>query len=686
MAASIMATPSTISDAEHVVSREGGDSSSPPKNAEFNPRVGNLTDEKIVDQIKRLKTEGRDRLADIFNVMLSCYDQYRNKADFSAKESWQSRITIAKGHAAVKHATANILKLLTQTAQPITVEDDTPRMVSWAPDVEKVVLKLWQKANYRECMRDTLEGGFACGLGAVKTTWNFDERNRTTLGDENNQPVAINTTMLEGKLRLSSLDPWNITFGPSTKQFGKVDWIIEESVVEIPDLLEMSKVGGQQMFENVDKFIKEDFSADDYRQQIRRRKDEIQPREHIRHTARLWEFMGDLVDEDKQEIVQRDAHILIVNEKYLLKFGTIPYWDKKKGYIIFSPLSVAFRFPGQGILETSRAIKESIDEIAQMQVDKLKFSLLAMFEADMGQLENPEDLATGVEPGKFFRKRPGSAGVQVIRPIEIPGITNDSFNALTAYHNEYQRGTFITDVTQGMLDTKGETTATEIQQVQANTTLMLADIAMHIEDTLLAPLAELTWDRAFQFMDANSNPSWTSVLGGQHGAFLDQLGRAERMSIIQGDYNFTARGLSRVLERKQQLQNLLQFFGVVGQFGPMFIPFINMPDLFRRIFESFHFEEPMRLLSPQAQQVMQQMTKNLLAQQDPNMGPAMDAAKQAIQQHMKNQGALDIGNQQAQNQGDLQNQQSNNQLGGNVVMEIIKSMMAQQQGGTNGGA
>ena len=637
--------------------------------------VGNLTEEQVVDQIRRYKTEDEERLKNIMWTMLACYDQYRNKCDFSSKESWQSQITIAKAHAAVKHATANILKLLAQTSQPITVEDlaaNSRFPMFFASDVERGILKLWEVATYREWLRDLLEGGFACGMGVGKVIWQYGERNHTSIGVDKGQPAIFTQTVLEGSLGLHSVDPWRFTFGPGTN--GRyVDRCVETIPVDIPLLKE---IGG---FTNLDRLEKEDMSPDEQREQIRRRKDEWEPREHVRKEARLWEYWGDLIDEDSQEVVGKDMHILIANEKYIIKLQgedistakrqmePHPFWDKKKPYIVYSPLSVAFRFPGQGILEATLAIKDAIDEISQMQVDHLKFSLLNMFEIDMQMMENPEDIATGVEPGKFFRKRPGTGGQKMIQTVDMVPLTGDSFNAQLAFGKEYQRGTFITDQTQGQLDVKGETTATEVTTTQANTTLMLGDIALHIEDTLLTPVAERTWDRMFQFMDSMSNPSWSMVLGDYRGQFLDGLPIQDRIAIIQSNYRFSARGLSRALERAQNLQKLINYVQVIGQFGEMFIPMLNMPDIFRRIHESFHFEEPWRMLSPQAEQIMQQMAHNLMMGTNPAAASAAQAGAGLMDTAARQQGALDQTQLKAQNQGEL---------------ELLKALLAQ---GGNGG-
>src|SRR5438309_9621073 len=85
-------------------------------------RAGNLSDAEIVSQIERYRNESFMREYIIRNTWLDAYGQYRNKQDFDDKAPWQSRITFAKAHSAVKNFVAQVMRLLQQSEQWITVE------------------------------------------------------------------------------------------------------------------------------------------------------------------------------------------------------------------------------------------------------------------------------------------------------------------------------------------------------------------------------------------------------------------------------------------------------------------------------------------------------------------------------------------------------------------------------------
>lgn len=585
--------------------------------------VGGLSDAEIVSQIERYRNEAFMREYIIRSGWLDCYGQYRNKQDFDDKAPWQSRITYAKAHSAVKNFVANIMRLLMQSEQWVTVEpgESNPTLKLWAPLVEQVVLQLADNAHTRSQLRDALEFGAACGLGVLKVGWAYQNKLDLSVGGDDTGPVLIQKQRKEGQIYVQSIDPFHIWFGPRTRDNNRFDFIIEESLVDVDELKSQKGLENTEKLEHVDRIADQMYFADQvYTRDFARYDKRMIPAEHYRKQSVLWEYWGDLIDPHTQAVVATDKRILIANRTTIMKIENNPYWDNLPPYIIFSPLVVAGRFPGQGLLEMNMSIKDAVDRTAQMQEDHLKFSVIPMLEVEASALENPEgDMQTGVQPGKVFYKRAG-AGPGAVSGVQFPQLGNSSFNFQMALEKEYQRGTFITDQAQGLLDVKGETTATEVQSTQQQSSLLLADIAQNIEDGCLGFLAEKIWQRAFQFMDSTSKPTWSELLGNNVGKSLDQLPQAKRIPLIWGRYNFKAHGLSRSIERQQNMSKYKDLLMTLAQLGPqaMTLAGVQIQVLLRRIFEQYHFPNPQELLSPQADQMQEQARQAMLAQQDPN--------------------------------------------------------------------
>lgn len=601
-----------------------------------------LTDDEIVAQIIALRQEAYERDILIRNKWLECYAIYRNKADFNDKAPWQSKLMFSKAFAAVKQATANILRLLMSSEQWVTVEpgEAKPGLDAIAPYIEKVVLKLAATASFRDEFRDGLDFGFAIGETVLKGEWRYSDRTYVSLeqGRDGSSETPQNPTSKletktrsEGHLEITSIDPFHMWFGPRTKGKRDIDWSIEESYVDLPALK------AQSGFKNLDKLTGTTMeSADITRSYDKARKDKRDAPETQRKSVHTLEFYGDLVDPESNEIVQKNQHIVIGNRKEVIKQEDNPYWDGLPPYIVTSPLKVAGRFPGQGVLEMALPVLVEANKLGQQQADFMSFTVVPMLEVEAQALENPDgDLQTGVQPGKVFYRRAGAQ--QAVSPVQMPQLPNSTFNFQLELDKEIQRSTFITETVQGLTDAKGETTATEINATQQQSSVLIADIGATLEDTLLAPLAELIWSRAFQFIDSTSKPTWTELIGnvpvagGQLplGQILDTMPREQRIPIIQGRYNFTAHGLSRAIQRNQNRSNLLSFIQTVAQGGPTFIPLVNMPAIFIRLFQSYHLPEPQELLAPNAQDMMAKQQEAIINQADPVVQAQAKAAQAA---------------------------------------------------------
>lgn len=595
-----------------------------------------LSDKEIIAQISAYREEAFTRDYVIRDKWLQCYALYRNKADFSDKAPWQSRLMFSKAFAAVKQLTANVIRLLMSSEQWVTVEPGETKsdLASIAPYVETTVLKLAKTAATRRELRDSLDFAGAIGEGVIKGEWRYDLKREVAeqagRDGESEIPSLQVKSRKEGHLEITSVDPFHMWFGPRTKGGRDFDWTIEESY---SDLSALKFQGG---FKNLDKLTGTTLEASDVtRSYDKVRKDKRDVPETQRKSVHTLEFYGDLVDPNTSEVVAQNQHIIIGNRQQVIKHEDNPYWDGLPPYVVYSPLLVAGRFPGQGIIEMSLSLLNETNKVAQQMADHISFSVVPMLEVEATALENAEgEIQTGVQPGKVFYRRAGAQ--QAVSGVQMPQLSNQAFNFQSALDHELQRSTFISETVQGLTDAKGETTATEVNATQQQSSVLIADIGNTLEDTLLGPLAEMIWSRAFQFIDSTSKPTWEELVGtveyaGQPipvGKLLDQMPREQRIALIQGRYNFIAHGLSRAIQRNQNLQNMMNFVQNVGQGGQTFIPLVNMPAVFMRIFEAMHLPNPQELLAPNFAQAMAQQQQAILNSTDPN-AQAQAKAQQA---------------------------------------------------------
>jgi hypothetical protein len=624
--------PSDISSPTDVMPSSVSGENSALDVSKDNKNTKDLRESDIVSQILRYREEAWHRDYVLRDKWLQCYQQMRGHQDFTDKAPWQSRLVLGKGHAAVKQFVANLFKLWRSSEQWITVDpgEANPELKKYAPMVEGAVLKLTDTPECRLETRDALEFGGSIGVMAMRIDWAYGEKNELSTyslgrdgssapsGGAEEQRIGQKSRK-EGYIKFTSVDPFHLWWGPRTKGGREFDWVMEESYADIASLK------AQGAFQNLDKIYGDtpDQSAitRSYEQQ---RKDKRIAPETTRKQIHLLEYWGDLVESRTNTVAATNRHIIIANRTNIIKNEANPYWDRRPPYILSSPLIVAGRFPGQGILEIPLPILNEINKVAQQMSDHLSISVVPMFEVEATALENPDgDMQTGIQPGKVFYRKAG-AGMQAVMGVQMPQLSAGAFNWELALDKEVQRSTFITEIAQGLTDAKGETTATEVNVTSQYASVLMGDISQHIEDNFLTPLAECVWSRAFQFLDSTSKPTWTELIGPEIGSVLDSMSREQRVKISEGRYTFKAHGLSRALQRQQNVQRYEQFLGTISQMAPQLLALIDAPKMLLRIFEAEHFPEPEELLPPNVREAFEKLQAGLLAQQNP---ADMEAAK-----------------------------------------------------------
>src|SRR5262249_54978623 len=160
-------------------------------------------------------------------------------------------------------------------------------------------------------------------------------------------------------------------------------------------------------------------------------------------------------------IVSEFAHVILGNDSTVLVMQDNPFLHRKAPYIGFSPLSLPFRTEGVGLIENVRAIDKALSQIANLSVDTLMFRLLPLFEVAVEAFENPEDLETGLTPGKILRKNLGNAGIPGIKPVEFQDISGGTTQVAAMLDRAHQEGALISDIAEGLPRWKGQQTATE---------------------------------------------------------------------------------------------------------------------------------------------------------------------------------------------------------------------------------
>lgn len=394
----------------------------------------------------------------------------------------------------------------------------------------------------------------------------------------------VREEVLEGRLFLRSVDPYNFYWLPGSKM-NRWTGTIEE--IELPkwELMQMAQEGvfDPELVKQI-----QPMKIEEQTKQSWLRFGEM-PRTTNGPTAdtgviKLTEFYGPIVLDG--EVKERWGHVLIANDTIVLINGKNQFWHRKPPYIGFSPVVLPFRTEGVGLVEMVRQIDKALNRLANMSVDTLMFRLMPLFEITTDAFENPEDFDTGLTPGKLFRRNASYPSLEGIKPIETQDISNGATQLSSELNVAHQEGSLISQLQQSIPRYRGAQTATETQLMQDNQQSFFGSMASDIETQFLDPMIMMAIDLIMQFIDTANDPRVASILGVEAGV-LAGMSREEIMEMIQGDYKVHVTGVTGQLEKAEMLQNLVQFMNLIGQNPQAWLPYINQNKLLQRILEAF---------------------------------------------------------------------------------------------------
>jgi len=514
---------------------------------------------------------------------------------------------------------------------------------------------------------------------------------------------VVEEEILEGRLFLRAVDPYNFHWLPGSK-FNRFVGTIED--VEIPrwELLKMAEAGI--------------FPMEKVRAIQPKRIDERYKMSNLRFSetlltnngpntdtavVTLTEYYGPLVWDGR--VIEERAHVLIANDSTVLLVQKNPFLHGKAPYVAFSPLNLPFRTEGVGMVEQVRFIDKGLNQIANLSLDTLVFRLMPIFEVAPETLENPEDLETGITPGKILRKNLAHVGTEAIRPVQFNDVSSGASNVWAALERSHQEGALISDIAEGLPRWRGQQTATESQLTSQQSESFMGGLAADIEKEALEPMVMMAMDLLFQFIDTSNDPRVASILG--IGAdVLKGMSREETLEMISGDYLVKVSGVTGQIMKAEMLQNLVQFMNLIGQNPQAWLPYVNEDALLRRVLEAFrpHIHDIEDIIADPAtadakkvaaasQEMLPQLLEAIQAgqsaqipQQSPPLDPnnvlshTMELQRMAHDREMNSQQAQQTAAQQ-QHEAQLQAGDQQGQMAQQVLQHHMDRAQQQQQPG-----
>ena len=507
-------------------------------------------EQHFVDYLMDCVKQSVNGYKDIREMQSECYRVYKENEPISwmRKEPWQSRIVIPKPYSTVAYGAAAVKKAF------------SPKFLSISNSKVKEYGEFWQKIMEHQ-------------LNEQHARFVLRFTDAVTMSLAIGVSMEMIPRFMPGRgLEFVLTEPWKIHRDPdamSRDNQSGIYWVHGEWI----DMYVLKEAEKKGRYRGVDRCAETTESDSDpflTKERIAARKQQVYERSSYRKLIQTHEFWGTILD--------RKANLLLPAGTYTVAGGRViglpkptPPGNLRWPGIAFSPLPDLLRFGGRGLLEGILSVWEAMNNIMCLHHDYLLWIVNPMREICVDLLKDPADVKA--YPGKEYLVEESIQGQQVVRTVDQRHITNEMLANLQYHDQNYQQGTFVPAVVQGLPGYRKDVTfreqAQNLDQALGVYSLMGENIEGGAIDAVTAGAEMVRRLGNFDFY----KEILTEAEIAQYGLVADTTEATGVRGVPPIDGSFHCSGIQSLMRDSEALANIMK----------LFIPLLNIPRFASRI-------------------------------------------------------------------------------------------------------
>lgn len=630
-----------------------------------------LTEKKEVqpqDEILQISlsywNEAKDLKEPIKKTWDAMWQLYNNVYDFSEKSPWQSKTIIPKLPSAVKGASALLKRSLIRAKIFFTLVITKMEWEIYKPALIKNLFAQLRKCKFVSNFIESLNAGLLSSLMIFKVYWepaySEDEMTGTIQPAEGinleKKPSATQNVLQqvlgsmgieqkkkleEGRLRVDPIDPYDFFIGP------RKQYCIHRYKIELYKLKELAEIKANKYETEIVDQLEAGISTElaDY-EKLKREGKNPQPLSAVK-TVTVKEFWGNVVDA-KGELVKRNCTWSIVNDSYVLRKPIANEFLHGLWPFVYGPLvRKPFSDYHKGFFEDGYSLAKSLTDTYNITADTNAFASLNAFEIDVDQIHDPEQLKTGIYPGKVLVKSSGGiANLPLVREIGLGKFNPQNLRLYQEADREWQNSNGLTEFLMGKPASRGRPTATEVTEKGQQAASQIEDLALDVEDYIFVPLLEMIIAVLIQYQRDFSDLRLLKF-NEENIKFMEALAfmsdKEKRKLFKDKVFQFDARGMSDVINKSGNYQKVQAFLGLVKDI-PAIAEQLKLDYFVKLLIEGMDWDPDDVKKTPEEMQAQRQAQQQaqMQAQQQQQQAAQAQAQQQAqqTQQQLQQQALL----------------------------------------------
>jgi hypothetical protein len=564
------------------------------------PSAPDQKQEKIITALGEYKTEAVENRKSGMNPRDDKWQQnidlYWNRHDFSQKAAWQSKNVMPDVPAYVDRFAAALKEALVSSpngfytvTDPFDVENDLTGAVKKMNDVWLSTSGRSQTGtplDFATTFEDAVKMGAMTAMSSV-VLWKKDvPGGRVAIETVDPRFVWLDHTY-RGlyRIRRTEVDRADIArmVGRTTAK-GK----------PLYNLDEMSRLVGQW---SQDQATKAELSGT------------TEAVSSSRDVVMLDEYIATIVD-DRGQLLMDNEVVVLADDKYLIRGPEKNPFTHGRDWLVYTPLMPVPLSPyGRTYMEDFGAVAKIFTDLTNLILDATYTSTMKAYVMVPSMLTDPTQMNSGIYPNKIFTLEEGYTSEEFAKALDLGSLDAGAVQVWDKIKNMLSDAAGMNEIGLGQLPDKTHIAATAVAGAQQSSSAILRSIAQTVETRYLDPLLDLTWKTGLQHSTAGNQRMANAVGPEMYAAII-----ARKREFISRPYAFQARGISALIQRQQQFQQLMTVMQVVAQDQNLLAAFMQRVDINRLIDLIFRLSnvDLSKLAPTQREQMIQGVTQPLM--------------------------------------------------------------------------
>lgn len=570
---------------------------------------------------------------------------FRNQYDFSRKSSWQSKQYVPKVSNAISLVKSILSEPVRINADFFTVDTRIENLKPYRHPIKELIMQWLDYNNFRKGgFSDSLTSALLCNLmiwkvfartkgkkfdkyytnaishdtvlslikeGKIKSD---DERLiEAILAEEKAEP--INTTDMQlpkGEdrvcIEMVPIDPYLFRIDGS----GRYRYVIEDIWYDLDEFKENSKKMGYNQNE-IDKIEDGMKNTDLYKRKLRLAQG-TNTYDHDVREVLVREYHGDLYT-PKGDLVERNVTWTVANNQHVIREPVKnPNWHAKFPYVWGAPVRVPFSVYHKAYSEDIYGLGMAMTDQFNLLLDSNAYSVSRAFELDIDMVYDPEQLKTGVYPGKtFFKRSRGNPNAQMIKDVQLGSINPQSLRIYQEMDREFINAARL-GTGGGTTSSKQRPTAREVEERSGISSKLMQDMAVDIEDGVIKPLLEMVYKTALQYQNDFNDPRMQN-LSNEARTELQAFSlypKDKKMEYIDA-FQFEVGGISDSIAKQREMRKAIEVLTMAQQNPDKeFMSRVRKEYIWEKIFEGLGWDKSKAFLSEEEYQKKVQKQQSMM--------------------------------------------------------------------------